>query len=308
MRGRSKETNAMPPGGRRALWLSLAAAGSVAACGDAFVQTTESYNPALGELGAMDLYRPVGATPRPAVLLIHGGGWTSGDKGDLSEEAARLAASGFVVANINYRLSPQVTFPVPIQDVWCALADLRAHASARGIDPTRIALLGYSAGAYLADMVGLAPAEIAQDPECPSGITTAPAAIIAGDGPANLFTLPSLGDGEVADFVGASKTANPGLYTSVSPLNHVGPGTPPFLLIHGTFDLFVDWHQSQQLHDALAAQGDPVALLLIQGGGHVLNTGADLGALDYIDETIDTPIGWTALMEFLVSKLGAPPP
>jgi acetyl esterase/lipase len=275
-------------------------------CGLAYRETTQSYNTATGNLGTMDVYQPVEAVPRPGVLLIHGGGWTSGDKGDLSEEAARLAASGYVVANTNYRLSPQVIYPVPIQDIWCALAYLRSHAAQLDLDPTRVALLGYSAGGYLAEMVGLEPADAPQDPACPNGTTFAPAAIIPGDAPSNLLDLPSLSDGEVADFVGVSKS-DPEQYTADSPISHAGPGTPPFLLVHGTGDLFVDWHQSQDLRDAMVAEGDSVALLLIGGGGHVLNTGADFGTLDYIDDSIDTPVGWTGVLEFLQSKLGPPP-
>jgi pectinesterase len=101
-------------------------------CGNA-TETTETYDPALsGDFGRLDLYRqPTVSGLRPGVLLVHPGGWSSGSKADLSPQATFLAQQGFIVANTNYRLVPQVSFPVPLQDVWCALACWRPRATRR---------------------------------------------------------------------------------------------------------------------------------------------------------------------------------
>jgi len=275
-------------------------------CGTPYRQTTESYDPSLGDFGAVDVYQPEGPELRPGVVLIHGGGWTSGSKGDLAGDAAQLAAAGYFVANVNYRLSPAAQFPLPIQDVCCALAFVRTHASELGVDPSRVALLGYSAGGYLAEMVGLGATD--QRLDCPSGTTGLPAAVLAGDAPADLLHLPSLGDGMVEAFVGMPQSTDPALYTADSPISHVGPQVPPFLLIHGTGDLFVSWTQSATLQRELVADGNSASLLLLSGAGHVLNAGPDFGGLNYVEDAIDTPEGWSAILQFLQQTLGAPPP
>ncbi len=278
-------------------------------CGLAYEQRTESYDARHGEFGTLDVYVPKGAPGlRPGVVVVHPGGWTSGSKSDLAEQAARLARSGFVVANVNYRLAPEARYPAPIEDAWCALAYFRAHAADLELDPSRVAVLGYSAGAYLADMVGLNPRDPTQAADCPSGTTGAPAAIVAGDAPADLAALPSSGDAQLADFLGRSKADAPDLYAAASPLSHVAAGAPPFLLIHGTEDWYVDWHQSARMQDALAAARDDVSLLLLAGSGHTLNPGADLGGADHLEFTIDSPEGWSAILEFLHRTIGRPPP
>ncbi len=97
----------------------------------------------------MDLYQPRKMTaPAPAVLYVHGGGWTGGDKSDgaglLFKEA--LVRRGYVMAAINYRLAPKYTFPAQIEDVKCAVRHLRANAAKYNIDPERIGAIGGSAG------------------------------------------------------------------------------------------------------------------------------------------------------------------
>jgi acetyl esterase/lipase len=135
--------------------------------------------------------------------------------------------------------------------------------------------------------------------------------VIAGDAPSDLLRFCSgikdaVGDcdGDLEEYLGADGGA---VYLQASPLFNVGPGASPFLLIQGTQDVCVGEDQSVQLQAALEDAGDSASLLLISGGGHVLNPGADLGALDTPEDSIDTPEGWAAILQFLAATLGTPP-
>ena len=98
-----------------------------------------------------DLYRPRTAGPAPAVLLVHGGGWTGKDgRWQMHPIAEKLAKRGYIVMNVTYRLAPRWNYPAPVDDVGQALAWMRENAAAHGIDTRRISLFGYSAGGYVA--------------------------------------------------------------------------------------------------------------------------------------------------------------
>ena len=99
-----------------------------------------------------DIYVPSGAGPFPAIVLLHGGGWTVGDKCWLSTQSMSLEEAGFVAFTINYRLAPTFCFPVPEEDTAAAISFLRQHASTYKIDPGKIGLLGTSAGGQIAVM------------------------------------------------------------------------------------------------------------------------------------------------------------
>ena len=102
-----------------------------------------------------DLYRPAAEGLRPAVLLIHGGGWEVPDRRHQMESIARrLAERGYVVMNATYRLAPAHQHPAPVEDLQQALSWMHARSAALSIDPTRMATFGYSAGGHLAALLG----------------------------------------------------------------------------------------------------------------------------------------------------------
>jgi dienelactone hydrolase len=97
-----------------------------------------------------DLYSPgAPAEGRPGVLLVHGGGWRGGERGVMEGFGTRLAADGFVAVACEYRLTPEAAWPACIEDVKAALRWIRANGAELGIDPTKVAALGRSAGAHL---------------------------------------------------------------------------------------------------------------------------------------------------------------
>lgn len=107
-----------------------------------------------GEELALDFYPAQAAGPVPCLVVIHGGGWDSGDRAQLAGWNHRWAARGYAVAAISYRLAPRWQWPAQSDDVRSALAWLKAQAPRLGLDPTRLVLLGRSAGGQIATAVG----------------------------------------------------------------------------------------------------------------------------------------------------------
>ena len=266
-----------------------------------------SYDDRFGEATTMDVYAPesggAGGAARPAVMFVHGGAWKAFSKSAHTRAAIRLARSGYVAATINYRLVPDGVFPRAYQDSACALAFLRAHADDYGLDPARVAVIGYSAGAHLAALLGVATDVDAIAPDCAAGRPGPPAAVVPGDGPLDLrrsrFSA-------VVDFLGGSVDDIPETYALASPITHVDAGEPPFLLVHAGADLLVDLAQSEDMRDVLVAAGNEARLLTLAGGGHLFNPDPDVGHLE-ITQTIETPEGWAAIADFLEDTLGPPP-
>ncbi|HMR80455.1 MAG TPA: alpha/beta hydrolase, partial [Polyangiaceae bacterium] len=146
-----------------------------------------SYDDRFGERTTMDIYLPAGEpTQSPAIVMIHGGAWRFGSKDAYRDAAVRMARSGWVAVTINYRLGSAGMYPRAVQDCVCAISFLRRNADDYGIDPNRVAVTGYSAGGHLASLVGLAADLPEHVPDCASGGTTLPNAIISAAGAQDL--------------------------------------------------------------------------------------------------------------------------
>ena len=280
---------------------------SVTACagGDFSVEHGVAYDPRY-DADLVDVYLPDNtATDRPAVIIVHGGSWNMGGRADHDSHASRLAASGYVVINADYRLVPDGAYPAMMQDVACVFATARVRAADWGIDPDRIAVMGYSAGAHLVSLLAVASDEPDFAPNC-AGITPAdvrpPVAVISGAGPQDLRDWG--GVSSVIDLLGVH-SANAQRYTIASPITHVSATSPPFLFLHGRDDLIVPIEQSRDMKAALVRSGVEARLLEIAGGGHVVGNGTG-GRQELPGLSIDTPEAWLALMDFLADTVGAP--
>jgi acetyl esterase/lipase len=286
------------------LALCTAVGGCVAQ--DVAVDNDVSYDDRYGAATTMDVWRPAGPLgARPAVLMIHGGGWRSFAKDTMTEDARRLAGAGYVVANVNYRLVPDGVFPKDVQDCLCALAYLRAHAAEYGVDPARIATLGYSAGGHLASLVGVAAAapEVAPDCAAAAGAPIAPPiAVVSGAGPEDLRAEPQVST--IIDYVGGTIDQIPQTYAVASPITHVTAASPPFLFVQGEDDWFVDPSQSAAMKAALDRAGVETRELLVPGGGHLWNRGADGDRYEIPLTSIDTPEAQAAIVDFLDHTIG----
>jgi acetyl esterase/lipase len=191
-----------------------------------------------------------------------------------------------------------------MRDVACAFARLEERAGEYGIDPARIATMGYSAGGHLVSLLGVASDEPDFQTDCASGPTGAPQAVISGAGPQDLRGWGSADD--VVAMVGGSIEELPERWARLSPITHARADAPPFLFIHGTDDWFVPIDQSRQMRDALRAEGVDARLLELAGAGHLTGLGGDAGREELGVIAIDTPEAWLAIGDFLGDTVGAP--
>lgn len=227
-----------------------------------------------------DVYRPRGAGPFPAVLVIHGGGWESGDRAQVESIARRVAARGYVVVNTTYRLAPAWRFPAPLQDVQQAVVWMRANAATLDIDPEHIGAFGYSAGAQLVALLGGIGAD---DPLGRPG--AAVQAVVAGGTPTDLGKW---AEGRLVEqFLGGKRAERPAEYRAASPLSYVSAGDPPVFLYHGAADTLVPPDHATDYAAALAAAGVPHELFLLRGRGHILAFLTDGAAVDAALEFLD---------------------
>ncbi len=210
----------------------------------------------------LDASVPDGPGPFPAVILVHGGGFTRGNKtAYITPIFPSLTDAHLVWFTINYRLAPAAQLPAPVDDVVSALDWVHNHAAEYKVDSKRVALLGESAGAYLVDYAAMiAPRNIA------------PAAIVSFYGPHDLV-LQSPGtkvNEGLAGLTGVHELNDEGArhLRAVSPYYMVRRGLPPFLLIHGDKDQTVPYDQSTRFCDALKAKGNKCELFTVPGGLH----------------------------------------
>ncbi|MDE1176567.1 MAG: alpha/beta hydrolase [Edaphobacter sp.] len=215
-----------------------------------------------GDLVA-DIYLPQNKRENmPAVLDIHGGGWSHGTRHDMSPATEDMAAAGFVGVSIEYDLSSQggsVHFPTALDQCWMALQWMRQHAKDYGIDPTKIAVAGSSAGGELAALVALGVGQ-------PSGVQQ-PAAAVVYNGVLDLSD-PGVNQKMVEMYLGGSCEAMKDACKKASPSQAILMGAPPFFVGHGTKDEAVPYAQAEQFIDKLKKASVAVMVFTAPGGPH----------------------------------------
>ncbi len=228
-----------------------------------------------GQSLLLDRYDPPGAGPHPGLLVIHGGSWHNGDKGEYPEASYYFAARGYVVYDVQYRLSAQgYRFPAQLEDIECALGYMRSHARQDNLDPERVVTFGRSAGAHLA----LLTAYRAQRDPAPAGCEK-PATVkatVAYYAPTDLRddymhpAEPDLIDAHtvLGDFLGGAPDEAPGSYESASPQHWLDCPVPPTMLIQGESDQIVLSRNAEELAAPLRAAHNTVVSIKIPWAGH----------------------------------------
>jgi len=208
----------------------------------------------------LDLYQPQGKSdPRPVLVFIHGGNWVGGDSrhdspfGDFPGLLASIAARGYVVASVNYRLADEAHFPAAVLDVKTAIRFLRTHATDYNLDGTRFAAWGVSAGGHLASMIAVSCGVSALEPPTASGDkppSDCVQAAIDWCGLIDLETIYTDFDKPVPDtsvegaFLGCEPALCPlEVAHNASPLTYISAMSPPFLIQHGDADTTVSVKQ-----------------------------------------------------------------
>lgn len=203
-------------------------------------------------------------TPRPAVLFLHGGGWREGRPEQFTPQATALALQGFVTASAQYRFAAQAHFPAAVVDAKAAMRWLRAHAAEYGLNRDRIAVAGGSAGGHLAALVATTgQTDLFVEDDNRQESSAAQLAILFNAVTDMRFSAPVL-----SDFLGASLSERPDLYTLASPISHVNATTPPTLLLHGAEDGTVPYAQSMAFAEALRSCGVEAELFTAEGARH----------------------------------------
>jgi len=196
----------------------------------------------------LDIFQPAHSDSRsvPAVLIIHGGGWRSGNRHQEVPLAVALAKAGYAAFTIEYRLSGEAHFPAALHDIKAAIRWIRAHYLTYAIDPDRIAVLGPSAGGTLALLAGLTGGDARfEGAEGTPGISSRVQAMISIDGVPDLTTPAESGKDTVptelsagARWLGHTYRERPDLWRRASPVNYAGPDSPPVLFINSSIERF----------------------------------------------------------------------
>ena len=243
---------------------------------------------------SLDVCSPVDAVAGaslPAVLVVHGGSWARGDKADVNWRpiCQWLAAEGFVAVSVNYRLAPDAVFPVQIDDVANALDFVLAPEQTErfGIDPSRVAAFGGSAGGNLVSLLGTEDATSSRlaavvDLSGPSDLT---AAGLADDDPAVGVAAAVRTYLDCADLAACPQAEE------ASPIAHVDGTEPSFFIAHSAEER-IALSQSSRLADALTAAGASVEYLVVPGALH---------SIAMLDESLRG-----AVVEFLTAQLAEP--
>lgn len=232
----------------------------------------------------LDVYRAKPGTPgdlggtRPAVIQVHGGGWLSGSRYEQGIPLLNhLAARGWVGLNIDYRLSPQATWPDHIVDVKRAIAWARENAGELGIDPGRIAITGGSAGGHLTALAGLTT----NDADFQPGFEDADTRVLAAVPFYGVYDLtnerghyyPELQSWAFEQIVIKQPLeGNEALYRAASPRFRVHADAPPFMIIHGERDTLVPVGDARDFARELeAASSSEVRYIELPGAEHAFD-------------------------------------
>ncbi|SDH24152.1 Acetyl esterase/lipase [Alteribacillus persepolensis] len=235
----------------------------------------------------MDVLVPDTEETLPAVLFIPGGGFMSANNDKSIQQRMEIAEAGYVVASMEYRVTPQSSFPEPLHDVKSAIRFLRANAEKFHIDPEQVAVMGSSAGGYLSSFAGVTNGDSSFDTGMYTEESSDVQAVInlyglsdltkVGEGkPEDLAALHDSPSAPEAMWVNGPSVFGPGgsihdnleAADKANPISYVSEDDPPFLLMHGDKDNLVLASQTEILHEALAEAEVDTTRYVVKGAGH----------------------------------------
>jgi alpha-L-fucosidase 2 len=233
-----------------------------------------------GESLTLDAFVPEGDGPFPTCILVHGGGFTKGDKTSFIKPLFEpLSKAGFAWFTINYRLAPAHRFPANIEDTEAAIRWVKAHAKEYKVDPKRIAIIGESAGGHIVSLVGVRA-------KGDTGVAAVVAFYAPHDLELQVKTRNALGPSMEALF-GLTEINDAAwrVLRDASSTSYLRKDLPPYLLIHGDNDDKVPYDQSVQFEKKLKAIGARCDFITIKDGGHGMGGWDKLGS-DYQEQMI----------------------
>ena len=230
----------------------------------------------------LDAFIPKGEGPYPAILIVHGGAWRSGNRNQLRLYANALSRRGLVCFAIDYRLAPQHKFPAQIEDCREAVKWIRTQAANYKVNPTKLGAIGYSAGGHLVCLLGTT----GEAPSDKNGnIDTRLQVIAAGGAPTDFRSFPD--NGRWAEYwMGGDLKTVPEKFRDASAAAFADKNDPPVFFFNGTADELVPVAWSRACHDALQEKGVKVEMHTIEGAGHIqaaMNPDALEKAYDFLE-------------------------
>ena len=239
----------------------------------------------------LDLYKPntPAETNKPLMVLIHGGGWVSGSKAQMANNARLFVSLGYNVAVINYRLATLSGLnqaPAAMQDVRCAIQYLRNQDDNLGINATKIVTLGTSAGAHLSLYAGVTGSKEIPELENSDCAYSNESAEIQGV----VASAPPVDVGHIGWFSGTDTAPATFLGTAMgpstqsdfaSPYKHVDQSTPPMFITHGDADTVVYVPHSRLMYETLVAADRPRTYMEVVGGTHTIPLFSSLTTPNY---------------------------
>jgi acetyl esterase/lipase len=260
---------------------------------------------------AIDVYLPrERLAPSRPILVVHGGFWSAGQRGEATLTSRRLADLGFTVFDVDYRTGPQPNWQAALGDLKCAIGWIKLHARTAEwkVDPDRLTLLGRSAGGQLALVAAYAPDDPVLLPTCDvGGMTLNVESVIALYAPTDLtwgYNHP--GNPRAADsaarmraFVGGTPDVAIARYRLLSPIERVTPSAPRTLLAHGGRDQLVPPEHTLRLADKLEAAGVKHGVLYIPYAQH---------AFDFVVGGLSSQLLEGKILSFLADTSKPTPP
>jgi acetyl esterase/lipase len=258
-----------------------------------------------------DLYLPKGPGPHPALVAVHGGGWQQGARSAFQYWGPYLAARGYGLFAITYRLAKKgtTTYPQAVHDVVAAVQFVRASAAEYRLDPGRLGLFGASAGGHLAALAALganAGAFLDGYPEDAHAKVDAKVKVLVGVyGVYDLVAMweayraESPRDNNIENFIGCSPMDNRKIYFDATPISYAtySNNQTAVLLSAGTEDDLVDRRHTDTFLHALKQAGFFARSCFVPGAGHY-----------WANDPIDEPTSYNGvlaprLIRFLAEKL-----
>ncbi len=248
------------------------------------ITETRDVRYAPGDRHDLDIYAPTGQRSAPVVVFIYGGGWKDGGKADYRFVAAALAVRGFLTVVPDYRLFPEVRFPVFLQDNAAAVAWTKANIARYGGDPRRIFLMGHSAGAYNVAMLTLDKQWLGADGMDPDRDI---AGMVGLAGPYDFLPLR---DPELDDIF------NPAGDLRLSqPITFARGNAPPMFLAAGSADVTVLPRNTEHLTAAVRRDGGVVEERIYPGVNHTKIIGALSGVMRWLAPSMADVMGFLEL-------------
>ena len=222
----------------------------------------------------LDVMTPAGVAADavlPAVVVIHGGGWRTGNKADVRGITSEFSKRGYVTISPQYRFCPKEVFPAQVHDVKAAVRWLKTNAKKYHVDPDRIGAMGFSAGGHLALMLGVtSPSDGLEGTPAADAPDSRVKAVVNYFGPTDLAAtdIPAISKPMVKDLLGGTPEDKPEAAAKASPLSFVTKDDAPMLTFQGTKDPLVPYSQAIKLADAMNKAGTAGRVELMIGASH----------------------------------------